>query len=452
MKNRQYFWLSIISIIILLTGSAIIGSLESKKGKYSYSDFKQAKYCGTSCHKAFKQQWDQSMMSMAYTHHWDEIEYFKLAVPHSENDPNMKGVHEGCNGCHAPLAYMAGDMPPPRPEDGSMANESVNCDVCHTIIGFEGDVPFNHNYTIEPGEKKYSSRKGETKSPDHTIVKSDFHATTELCGTCHNEKSPFGIWVKSTQIEWKQGPYSQEGVRCQDCHMPKARSKTAAMGTWYDDALLHLFNGAHDPGKLNGVIELRIQPDISQVIPGQPVLFTVTLFNQKTGHKFPTGSVEDRILWLHMEAVDADGTIYHLPVDKKGFEGEAYTIASEDSAYQDMGVPLGIPDFKGLPREEVPVGDRIFRMAYFDPQGKMTIMQWNTDSLGTDYRIGPRETKIETYTFNVPYDIATGPLKVKGVMNYRLLVKPVGEYLEVPEEEYAIHEINRQQIEIEVLP
>jgi hypothetical protein len=347
---------------------------------------------------------------------------------------------------------MAGDMPPPRPEEGSMANESVNCDVCHTITGFEGDVPFNHNYTIEPGEKKYSSRIGETESPDHTIVKSDFHTTTELCGTCHNEKSPFGIWVKSTQLEWKEGPYSEEGVRCQDCHMPAARAKTASMGSWYNDARLHLFNGAHDPGKLKGVVELRIQPDIEQLIPGEPVVFTVTLFNQKTGHKFPTGSVEDRILWLHMEAIDANGKIYHLPVDKKEFEGESFTIASKDSAYQDMGIPLEIPDFKGLPREDVPLGDRIFRMAYFDPQGRMTIMQWNTDSLGTDYRFGPRETKIETYTFNVPYDIATGPLKVKGVMNYRLLVKPVGEFLEVPAEEYAIHEINRQEIEIEVLP
>jgi hypothetical protein len=103
-------------------------------------------------------------------------------------------------------------------------------------------------------------------------------------------------------------------------------------------------------------------------------------------------------------------------------------------------------------REDVPLGDRIFRMPYFDPQGRMTLMQWNTASLGVDYRIGPRETKLETFTFNLPYEVAPGKLKVTAVMNYRLLVKPVGEFLNVPEEEYAIHEINRHSTEITVLP
>ena len=440
-----------VPALILIAGFVLPLQKASKKGRYTYKDFRTAAYCGTSCHTSFKQQWDQAMMSKAYTHHWDEIEYFKLAVPHSQNDPDMEGVHEGCNGCHAPLAYMAGDMPPPRPSEGSPANESVNCDFCHIITGFEGDTPFNHNYIVQPGQTKFSSRKGEKESPDHTIKTTELHSKSEFCGICHNEKSKFGVWVKSTQLEWKNGPYAKEGVHCQNCHMPDAKAKTASMGTEYEDAKLHLFNGAHDPGKLNGVIELRIQPDIEQVIPGEPVVFTVTLFNQKTGHKFPTGSVEDRIVWLHLEATDANGKTYHLPVDKKGFEGEEYTIASKDTAYQDMRIALG-DDFEGVRREDVPAGNRIFRMPYFDPQGRMTIMQWNTDSLGVDYRIGPRETKIETYTFNVPFEIATGKLIVEAVMNYRLLVKPVGELLNVPAEEYAIHEINRQRTEVEILP
>ncbi|MCK7537336.1 MAG: hypothetical protein MZV63_43445 [Marinilabiliales bacterium] len=43
------------------------------------------------------------MMSQAYTHHWDEIEYFDLAVPHAEVNPALKDPVDGCNGCHAPL-------------------------------------------------------------------------------------------------------------------------------------------------------------------------------------------------------------------------------------------------------------------------------------------------------------------------------------------------------------
>jgi hypothetical protein len=69
---------------------------------------------------------------------------------------------------------------------------------------------------------------------------------------------------------------------------------------------------------------------------------------------------------MHVEAVDSKGNKYHLPVDKKGFAGEEYTIASDVLAYQDMGIPLNLPDFKGVARDAVPIGDRIFRMPYFD--------------------------------------------------------------------------------------
>ena len=179
--------------------------------------------------------------------------------------------------------------------------------------------------------------------------------------------------------------------------------------------------------------------------------FTVALFNQKTGHKFPTGSVEDRIVWLHVEAVDARGNVYHLPVDKKGFEGEEYTIAADTLAYQDMGIALGDPGFKGVQRDGVPVGNRIFRMPYFDPEGRMTIQQWNTKSLGVDYRIGPRETKLETCTFRIPDNAPPGPLTVTAVLNYQKLVKPVADFLGVPADESEIIEVNRHSTTINIV-
>ena len=147
--------------------------------------------------------------------------------------------------------------------------------------------------------------------------------------------------------------------------MTYAEAQTVSMGPVYKDARQHLFHGAHDPGKVRGTIELRIHPDIREAEPGESVKFTVALFNQKTGHKFPSGSVEDRIVWLHVEATDAAGNVYHLPVDPKGFEGEEYTIAADVKAYQDMGIALGQANFEGVARDGVPVGDRIFRIAWY---------------------------------------------------------------------------------------
>ncbi len=97
----------------------------------------------------------------------------------------------GCNGCHAPLAFLAGDIPPKRPAEGTRANEGVSCDLCHSITGFEGDTPFNFNFTIEPGEAKQGTRAG-VESPGHEINVSPFLGSAEFCGTCHNEKDPMG--------------------------------------------------------------------------------------------------------------------------------------------------------------------------------------------------------------------------------------------------------------------
>ena len=421
---------------------------EAALGTRRYDDYEKPAVC-KSCHVDIFFQWDQAMMSKAYTHHCDEIEYFDLAVAHAEKVPELKPVVDGCNGCHAPLAYLAGDVPPPRPSENSRANESVSCDFCHTVTGFEGDIPFNFSYISEPGRIKYGTKPG-LESPHHETRMLDLYGQTEYCGNCHNEKNPYGIWVKSTQLEWKEGPYGRENVPCHRCHMPKAWGKNAKMA---EEGMVaqHLFNGAHDPGKVGGAIELRIHPDRREVFFDEGVVLSVQLFNAKAGHKIPTGSVEDRILWLHVTAVDAAGNEYHLPVDRKGFEGETYTIASNELAYQDMGIPKGIEGFEGVQRDGVPEGDRIFRMPYLDPQGRMTIQQWNTASLGVDYRIGPRETKIETFTWMLPGDIAAGKVTITAQLNFQKLVKPVADFLGVPAEESEIVPVNQAVTWIEVI-
>jgi len=424
---------------------------EEALGTQPYERFEKPDFCGAACHVDFHRQWEQAMMSQAYTHHWDEIEYFKLAVPHAEKDPVVAGVKAGCNGCHAPLAFLAGDVPPPPPAAQSRANEAVSCDVCHTITGFAGDTPFNFNYISSPGPVKYGARKEVGDSPAHEIRVHEFITKAEFCGTCHNEKSPYGVWVKATHLEWKEGPYAKQGVQCQACHMTQAQSTLAELGPERSDAWQHLFHGAHDPGKVRGTIEVRIHPDVREAEPGESVKFTVALFNQKTGHKFPTGSAEERMVWLHVEAKDAGGMVYHLPVDRKNFPGEEYTIASPVLAYQDLGIPLNIPDFKGIERDGVPAGDRIFRLPYLDPLGRMTIMQWNTASQSTDYRIGPRETKLETYTWTLPDEVPPGTLTVTATLNYQLLPRPVVEFLGVPEEEAAIVTVNTHTTTITIL-
>jgi len=424
-----------------LAAARAVPAGDAALGTRSYDDYERSQACAT-CHVDFARQHEQAMMSQSYTHAWDEIEYFELAVPHAEKEPKVAGVKAGCNGCHAPLAFLAGDIPPPRPEEGSRANEGVSCEVCHSITGFEGDTPFNFNWTSEPGDVKQGSRAGR-ESPHHEIAANPFLKSAEFCGTCHNEKDPWGLWVKSTHLEWREGPHGKAGVVCQECHMPPAAGVTASMGDPVPDARQHLFHGAHDPGKLAGVIEVRIHPESREAEPGDKVKLTATLVNAKAGHKVPTGSAEERVVWLHVTAKDARGRTWHLPVDPKGFAGEELTIASDALAYQDIGDIQGKAGFAGLKRDgEVPAGDRIFRLPYLDPQGRMTIAQWNTASFGPDYRLAPLAAVNETFTWTLPADVAPGAVTVTAEVWYSRLVSSVAEYLNVPREESEPVRIN----------
>ena len=93
MKIYKQFFISFLIIVIsalniLAQTKAGADALGSRK----YEEYKTPQFCGSSCHVDFYQQWKQAMMSQAYTHHWDEIEYFKLAVPHAEKDPVVAEV------------------------------------------------------------------------------------------------------------------------------------------------------------------------------------------------------------------------------------------------------------------------------------------------------------------------------------------------------------------------
>jgi len=438
------------ALLVLWSSANATPAGDDALGTRSYDDYDTTETCAT-CHVTFARQHEQAMMSQSYTHHWDEIEYFELAVPHAEKDPKVAGVKAGCNGCHAPLAFLAGDVPPPRPEAGSRANEGVSCEVCHTITGFSGDVPVNFNWVSEPGRVKQGIR-GDIDSPHHESVANPFLKTAEFCGTCHNEQNPWGLFVKSTHLEWKEGPHGEAGIVCQDCHMPPSRGTSALTAVERDDVRQHLFHGAHDPGKVRGVIEVRIHPQEREAEPGDRVQLSAVLVNGKAGHKVPTGSAEERVLWLHVTATDAEGATYHLPVDRKGFEGEDYTIASSTTlAYQDIGDIKGIPDFPGLPRDGlVPHGDRIFRLPFLDPQGRMTVAQWNTAAFGPDYRLAPLEARTETFTWVVPDDVPEGPITVTAEVYYSRLVSSVADFLNVPAEEYEPILVNTHTTAFEI--
>jgi Cytochrome c554 and c-prime len=452
MKKLLWFVPLVAIAVVAMVASAGSPAGDAALGTQSYDVFETDAVCAE-CHVDIARQHGQAMMSQSFTHHWDEIEYFELALPHSEKVEKVAGIKAGCNGCHAPLAFLAGDIPPKTPAEGTRANEGVSCALCHAITGHDGDVPFNFNFTVDPAAGAQGTRAG-VESPGHEIVVSPYIGTAEFCGTCHNEKDPWGLWVKATHLEWKESPQAKAGIVCQDCHMPPAAGNSAPEtgGLDHPDVRQHLFHGAHDTGKLMGAVEVRIHPSELEAKPGQEIILTATVVNAKAGHMIPSGSAEERVVWLHVEAVDASGATHHLAVDAKGFDGEDLTIASADAmAYQDIGDIKGIVGFAGIKRDgDVPAGDRIFRLPYLDEQGRMTVAQWNTAAFGTDYRLAPLEAKNETFTWSLPEDLPAGAVTVTATVWYSKLVSSVAEYMEVPAEEAEPIKMSEHSTKVEI--
>jgi hypothetical protein len=459
MKNKGILpiSLSIISIILVIA-VALMGCGQQKavettslEGKYTYDDFTTPSICGT-CHQEIYQEWQQMMMSQCFVHEWDDVEYFQLALPQALELEKVSGVKSGCVACHGPLAYLAGDIPPSPPSAGTRVNEGVSCDVCHSITGSSQEVPYNFSYIMDVGDTKYGPRD-DAVSSFHQTQYSDFIVSPEICANCHDEQSPYDAWVKETYREWQAGPYSDEGTICQDCHMDFAAGTSAIGGQQRADIAHHTFLGAHFVERLDGTVEITLSSDRQQASAGDSITIDAELYNALCGHYFPSGSTEERVLWLEVWATDSSGNSYNIPVVSKGFEGEEYTIADSTAiAYSDIGEIIGIAGFEGLSRDgNVPDGARIFRRPFFNPEGEMTICQWYTESNTlVDYRFAPRETKMETYSWLIPDGITSGTLTIEATLYYSLVPSSIGEFFELPETEYQAKVVDSQSLTIEI--
>jgi hypothetical protein len=430
--SKRALWTGILGCLILASAASAGPAREvSEQGSAAYSDFKPPDFCGA-CHRDILQQWQGSAMAGAFTMEWDQVEYFKLALPHSRIDPKVAEVESACIRCHSPEAFLAGDIPPKPAAANTPANHGVSCEICHSITGITGDQPFNGNYLLTLDNVKFANRR-DAVSDAHGTQYSELHSSAAFCADCHDERDPYGVWVKATYQEWQAGPYGKAGIVCQQCHMPTSPGLSGFGGKERPDVAQHFFMGGNSASKLRGAAEIAVYPQQAQVRPGDELKVKVAVINAKPGHMFPTGSTEERQLWLTLEAVAANGETTRIPAPLAPGDSPDthYSITSNDLAYQDMGPMMGKPDFPGVPREALPEGDRIYRLVFLDPQGRPTIAQWNCASQPFDNRLKPLETRIETYIWTVPAGVPAGPLALRATLRYRKLPQSVADLFEM---------------------
>ncbi|HSD50380.1 MAG TPA: multiheme c-type cytochrome, partial [Candidatus Methylomirabilis sp.] len=194
----------------------VVVPLQAKEKKGN--PYTSAKVCAN-CHEDIYNMWSRSLHALSLSDPVFDVAYMQVLKSGDAKARNS------CLRCHAPTTRVTRDFA----LRDEVTREGVSCDFCHTIsvVNMEDRA---EPYTFRPGMVKFGPL-GDTTSPMHLTTFSPVHATSELCGGCHELVAKNGTVIMGTYSEWKEGPYAAKGVQCQDCHMPTvAGAKTVKAG------------------------------------------------------------------------------------------------------------------------------------------------------------------------------------------------------------------------------
>lgn len=299
--------------------------------------------------------WRGGVMSLATK---DPV--FRAAMSIANQD--IPGIGEFCLRCHTPRGFLEGRASPP---DGSALTKDdlhgVSCAACHRLVDPRSDEATWVSKTIPPGlgnammvvdpanvmRGPYADTVSVMMRP-HSVRKSPFLASGEVCGTCHDVSNPaqatdvntqpphaYGH-VERTYSEWKLSDFAKRGTAgsCQSCHYPAVsgggyptrfrqnpkREHFVEHGpvggsTWVQDVIWHVWSGedldraALDRGKqkARNLLLTAAALDLTFPTPGQARL----RITNRTGHKLPTGYPEGRRMWVNARFFDESGELLH---------------------------------------------------------------------------------------------------------------------------------------------
>jgi hypothetical protein len=316
----------------------------------SGAEFTPPEVCGE-CHEKQYEEWTGSVHALA----------FKDPIYQGELNKAVKAVgHEisrQCEGCHSPAGMVTGEIKKPGLAGlSSMAINGVSCDICHSVSGTThcetpSREPENGSFILTPGVDTEDGpvlvKRGPQEPFDgcgddfHQCERSSLHLRADLCASCHqvyHYEAHFPL--EATYLEWKHGPYAQNEILCQDCHMVDSETFLRTADTLEKpggDAYHHYFNGANfllyflaeqaakkseDEAlaanvrqkyemaihRLQAAADLEIEPVYRN---GGLTEVKVRVKNIRAGHNLPTSLTNVRQMWLELTARDEAGNVLY---------------------------------------------------------------------------------------------------------------------------------------------
>lgn len=274
------------------------------------------------CHPSHYDEWSGSMHAYAA-----EDPLFRAMNARGQREA---GIGDFCVKCHAPLALRLG-----KTTDGlnlaevPQALRGVTCYFCHNTDGVEASHS-NSLHLARDGVMRgaiadplENSFHGAAYSPLHDRDKLESSA---LCGSCHDVVNGHGVALERTFAEWQASVFNQApaGATCGQCHMDQSRE--LGLAAQVPSAPLrrlhsHSFPGVDlaltpFPGReqqralVTQLLDTTLQSALCVRGIASAARIEVILDNVAAGHAFPSGSAQDRRLWVELVAEAAGEVIY----------------------------------------------------------------------------------------------------------------------------------------------
>lgn len=381
-RMRSVLLVCVLSIVTASASFAASDVFEVDQTKFPYYpslfnyqqsdvEFNSPDVCA-GCHPQHFEEWTGSVHALALV---DPVYQGELMLAYK------KAGHEvtrQCEGCHSAAGVVTGELNKPGLSGLSdMALAGVSCDVCHSVVGTThwetpSHEPENGSLILRPGidtaEGPMPAKRGPFAPEEecgmgfHNCEESPLHKQADLCAGCHqvyHYEAHFPL--EATYLEWKHGPYAQNGIHCQDCHMVETETFIQSADSFrkpVSGEYRHFFNGANyllyhlarAAAEKSGDLELannlqnkfdmavrRLQSaanlDIKPIYQnGVLSEIRVRVKNIRAGHNLPTSLTNIRQMWLEISVRDEQGNLVlssgtldgegHLPENARVFNSE----------------------------------------------------------------------------------------------------------------------------------
>ena len=387
--------------------------------------------CGN-CHPMIVSQWQENAHGGAVSNPRFFSFYNGTDVSGTVEDgsgylDDFPGTAGNCANCHAPGSGLDGYLTTNMSEVRGEVTAGIHCDFCHKIGGVYLNPATQSVYPNVPGT--LSLRMLRPPEGDNIFFGpfDDIHdpdtfvpviSESAFCAPCH-QFSFWGTPIYESYNEWLASPYADQGITCQNCHMPPTGDGFFALPE--KGGLEHSPEQIPSHLQLGAMSVELLQDTVTMDLSAQPqagnIKATVKITNAKAGHHVPTDH-PGRHLILVVQATDSQGkplqildgpTIPEWGGAEAGLPGKAFAKVLRDVMSGDFPV----------------------------------VSYWKQALILSDNRIPALGTDVSNYTYALPAD--RGEVEIKATLIFRRLFQLMAEA-----KGWAVPDVLMEQVSVKV--